>query len=199
MTKQRSRQSGVTLIEMLVVIAIIGIITAVMVPMVTKYIDDARVARAQADCNAMRTAVMGFYKDTGRWPDTTGAPATLPSNLYTLYSLGTRANGGGALGWGDTSASARMRIHFVQNNPGATDYPLTGERAWKGPYMSEDKSDAWGRAYEINIRAAYTDTAAERSAVYCLSAGPNMTFETVFLQAGSAAVVGGDDIAIRIR
>lgn len=199
MTKQRSGQSGVTLIEMLVVIAIIGIITAVMVPMVTKYIDDARVARAQADCNSMRTAVLGFYKDTGRWPDTTGAPNTLPSNLYTIFSAGTRALGGGNLGWGDTTASARMRIHFVQNNPGATDYPLTGERAWRGPYMSEDKADAWGRAYEINIRAAYTDTAAERSAVYCLSAGPNSTFETTFLQAGSAAVVGGDDIAIRIR
>jgi prepilin-type N-terminal cleavage/methylation domain-containing protein len=199
MKKQRSRQSGVTLIEMLVVIAIIGIITAVMVPMVTKYIDDARVARAQADCNAIRTAVTAFYKDTGRWPDTSGSPATLPSNLYTLFTAGTRANGGGNLGWGDTSSSSRMRLHFTQNLPGATVYPIVGERAWRGPYMAEDKSDAWGRAYEINIRASYTATANEASAIYCLSAGPNMTFETTFLQAGSAAVVGGDDIAIRIR
>lgn len=199
MRKQRSMQSGVTLIEMLVVIAIIGIITAVMVPMVTKYIDDARVARAQADCNAMRTAVLGFYKDTGRWPDTSGAAATLPSNLYTVYSQGTRALGGGALAWGDTTASSRMRSHFVQNVPGANVYPVTGERSWRGPYMAEDKADAWGRAYEVNVRAAYTQTAGEASAVYCLSAGPNMTFDTVFLQAGSAAVVGGDDIAIRIR
>jgi general secretion pathway protein G len=199
MRKSRSTQAGVTLIEMLVVITIIGIISAVMVPLVTKYIDDARVARAQADCASMRNAVLGFYKDNGRWPDTSGATAAMVSNLYTLYGNGARANGGAATSWGDTTVSKRISDHMVRNLPGANIYPTVGDLAWKGPYLSEDKVDPWGRAYEINIRASYTNTGLEKSAVYCLSAGPNMTFETTFLQAASTAVVGGDDIAIRIR
>lgn len=197
--RRQSREAGVTLIEILVVIAIIGIITAVMVPLVTRYIDDARIARAQADCQAIRAAVLGFYKDTGRWPDTDGSSATLPSALYTLYGNGTRAAGGGANTWGDTAASARMNAHLTANNPGANDYLTTGDSAWRGPYIAEDRVDPWGRAYEINIRAAYTATGGEQSAIYCLSAGPNMTFNTTFLQAVSTAAVGGDDVAIRIR
>src|SRR5690242_12986107 len=90
----RSTEAGMTLIELLVVLGIIAIITAVMVPLVTRYLDDARVARAQEDCASMRTAILGFYKDNGRWPDTNGSAATMPSNLYTLYSAGTRASGG---------------------------------------------------------------------------------------------------------
>jgi prepilin-type N-terminal cleavage/methylation domain-containing protein len=199
MKTRRATQSGFTLIEMLVVISIIGIITAVMVPLVTRYIDDARVARAQADCNAMRTSVLGFYKDTGRWPDTNGATAALLSNLFTLFGAGVRGAGGGVGTWGDATVSARLNIHLTRDQPGANVYPIAGDTAWRGPYLSEDKVDPWGRAYEINIRAAYTPTGAEPSAVYCLSAGPNQTFNTVFLQAASTAVVAGDDIAVRIR
>lgn len=199
MDTRRSGEAGITLIEMLVVIAIIAVISAVMVPLVTRYIDDARSARAQADCAAMRSAMLGFYKDTGRWPDTDGAAAALTSNLYTLYSSGTRASGGGAQGWGDTTASARIRDHLVKNAPGANAYPTTGDVLWRGPYLSEDKVDPWGHAYEINVRASYTDTSSEKSAVWCLSAGPNGTFNTTFLQPASTAAAGGDDIAIRIR
>jgi general secretion pathway protein G len=70
----RSR-SGFTLIELLVVIAIIAILAAVVAPNAYRAIEKAKVAGAIADYQAIKSAAMSYYSDTGTWPaDATGLP-----------------------------------------------------------------------------------------------------------------------------
>src|SRR5438270_13871370 len=62
------KSKGFTLIELAVVLAIIAVLAAILTPMVTGYLDQARVARAQADTRTIADAVKLYQRDTGRWP-----------------------------------------------------------------------------------------------------------------------------------
>src|SRR6266699_4212953 len=62
------KSKGFTLIELAMVLAIIAVLAAVLTPMVTGYLDQARVARAQADTRTAGDAIKLYQRDTGRWP-----------------------------------------------------------------------------------------------------------------------------------
>ena len=56
-------EKGFTLVELLIVIAILGIVAAVVVPNISKFTDTGYVEAANAELDAVRTAVMGYYID----------------------------------------------------------------------------------------------------------------------------------------
>lgn len=63
-------KKGFTLVELLVVIAIIAILAAIIAPNAFKAIEKSKVATAEADYKAIKTAALGYYTDTGKWPGT---------------------------------------------------------------------------------------------------------------------------------
>ena len=63
----RSNQSGFTLLEIIVVLAVLGTLAATLAPMVFRYIDDANVTRARADASGIAAAINKMYRNTGRW------------------------------------------------------------------------------------------------------------------------------------
>jgi len=61
-------QKGFTLIELLIVIAILGVIAAVVVPNLSKITSKGYVEAANGELDAVRTAVQMHYIDTDAWP-----------------------------------------------------------------------------------------------------------------------------------
>jgi general secretion pathway protein G len=67
---RRNRQAGVTLIEMLVVLMIIGLFAALVAPRMFRKSDQARVTAAHAQINSFMTALGAYKLDSGVFPTT---------------------------------------------------------------------------------------------------------------------------------
>jgi general secretion pathway protein G len=65
-----ARQRGFTLIEIMVVVVIIGLLTAVVTTQVMGRVDDARVNKARQDIQALGTALELYRLDNSRYPTT---------------------------------------------------------------------------------------------------------------------------------
>ena len=83
---------GFTLEEILVVIAIIGILAVVAVPSLFKHIESAKIAELEQDVRATKIAVESFYISKGRYPTSVykenehkKKPITLEKNMNDEY------------------------------------------------------------------------------------------------------------------
>ena len=65
---QRARQRGFTLLEIMVVVVIIGLLAAVVVPQFMGRVDDARVAKAKQDIQALETGLTMYKLDNFNYP-----------------------------------------------------------------------------------------------------------------------------------
>ena len=66
----RSRELGFTLIELMIVVAIIGILAALALPKFASLVEKSREAASKGNLNSMRSAISIYYVDTeGTYPD----------------------------------------------------------------------------------------------------------------------------------
>lgn len=218
------REGGFTLMEILIAVAILAILSAALSPMVLKYVNDGRRARALSDSKVIGQAILAMNLDTGRWA-TNDDTDQIDGELSRLVGLPTAAviaanipTGNGATGaanWdggGDGGVAGSIEDQLIRNQrTGLTPIYRVSATApdppgWNGPYLKAVPLDPWGRPYVCNVR--YLDgglvpgaTAAEEDnhAVFCLSAGPDGAFNTSFDDATELKLPGGDDIGWPIQ
>ena len=67
-----ARQAGFTLVEMLVVLAILGLVVGLVGPRVLNYLSDSKVKTAQIQMENLASALDLYYLDSGTLPDDRG-------------------------------------------------------------------------------------------------------------------------------
>ncbi len=203
------KNSGFTLIEVVVVLAVVAILAAILTPSIVKSINDSKIARANNETQVIAAAMATFYKDLGKWPTKADAPST--NDYYRiLYSTGDPMSGGIAQ-WNSTGPWAAwadtFNNHLARNTPGGTtdvlnQYAATGKFKWFGPYLTTVDADPWGTHYSCNIRSLWNSPTYTTYAVYILSAGENRAADTGYNQVIDTAVepvLGEDDIGFRLK
>ncbi|MCI4429557.1 MAG: prepilin-type N-terminal cleavage/methylation domain-containing protein [Burkholderiales bacterium] len=70
MRRPHVRALGFTVIELLVVLAAIGLLLAVAAPRYSQHVDQAREVALKQDLRALRDAIDKFYADQARYPAT---------------------------------------------------------------------------------------------------------------------------------
>jgi len=72
----RHGEKGFTLMELLIVVAVLGVLAAVLVPRLTTFFATGEVAAANTEVANVESAAMAFYADTGgTWPTDTNTTA----------------------------------------------------------------------------------------------------------------------------
>ena len=79
-------QQGFTLIELMIVVAIIGILAAIAIPAYSDYTIRAQVSEGLNLSAATKAAVTEFYQDRGAWPaNNTDAGVSQPTEIQGNY------------------------------------------------------------------------------------------------------------------
>ncbi|ENT0005520.1 prepilin-type N-terminal cleavage/methylation domain-containing protein, partial [Neisseria gonorrhoeae] len=79
-------QKGFTLIELMIVIAIVGILAAVALPAYQDYTARAQVSEAILLAEGQKSAVTEYYLNNGTWPkDNTSAGVASPAEIKGKY------------------------------------------------------------------------------------------------------------------
>jgi len=109
---------GFTLLELIVNVAIIGILAAIAIPAYINFRDKAKIAQAKSYLHTIQLAIEQLANDTEKWPGPQNVGVTADKEIWDL---------------------SKDEAGLVKTNGG---FPN-----WRGPYMQSVPKDPWGSNY----------------------------------------------------
>ena len=123
---------GFTLIEIMVVVAIIGILAAIVISGLSTAREEAKEANAKQEIDAIARGVLQLIFDTGRGPN--GCPYDRTANPEVALSGAT------------AGLLTRPAIDATDTNGDRCWWPAEAVAKWDGPYITPTE-DPWGNPY----------------------------------------------------
>lgn len=201
--------AGLSLVEATIVLAAIAVLTAATAPVTARIVDQAKLARAVDDEEAIKTAILNFVSENvgynGFVVDGTSKSSTPVQLLVSDGDTPVRVSATGDSKWRSPVALTPaagylitdfLERHLVTNNPFGTALAYT-TTTWAGTYISAPiDPDPWGNRYAVNTQflKAPSDT---KNDVFVLSAGPDREIDTAYQKDG--AYPGDDDILVMVH
>ena len=102
MKKLHTRRGGFTLIELMIVVAIIGILAAIAIPNFLRFQLKAKSSEGKTNLAAIRTAEESYFAEYGNYISALPSPPTgsmTPYNQKTVYSHAVAGEGFDRVGW----------------------------------------------------------------------------------------------------
>ncbi|MGK5093389.1 hypothetical protein WDW89_15440 [Deltaproteobacteria bacterium TL4] len=152
----RKKLKAFSMVEILTVLGIMSLLTAALLPLAGRNIEEANITKAGQEAKGLGSAVMSFNKDVGWWPyvDNSGIYMNNTKVIDALLS-GPGSNSG---------ARQSIQYHLIEAD---SRYAAS---LFKGPYVSSTFLDPWDKDYEVFVRG-FCPTAVTDKYIWVLSGG----------------------------